>query len=87
MATVTNRKAQPALRGQSVMVTLDSTDAAVLGSLEIGTTCTVDATSHTGQIVSIDTKGNSFKVTPTEPDQYFSGSAMGLLPNNITINY
>lgn len=87
MASVTNRKAQPALRGQSVIVTLDSTDAAVLDSLEIGTTCTVGGTSNTGKIVFVDTKGCSFKITPTEPDQYFSGSSNGLFPNGATVTY
>jgi hypothetical protein len=74
MATVTNRVAQSACPGQSVRVTLDTTDSAVLDDLTEGQLVTT-AGSKTGNIVSIDIYGNSFLVTPTYPFSSFNSSS------------
>ena len=71
--TVTNQVASQALRGQAVKVTLSGADVvSYLGDLELRELCTVDSTGETGTIISIDGKGNSFKVSPIEPDNTFS---------------
>ena len=87
MATVTNQVAAPALRGQAVKITLDATDSANLATMVLGTVCTAAGSSNTGTIVSIDTKGNSFKVSPTSPAGRFDGSVVGQLAAAVTVSY
>jgi len=87
MATVTNRVAAPALRGQGVKITLDATDQAVLSALTLGTVCTAAGSSNTGTIARIDTFGNSFIVNPTSPAGSFSGSLAGQLAASVVITY
>lgn len=87
MATsVTNRVAAPALRGQAVKVTLDSTDAANLANFTVGQTCTCGSTSKVGYIYSIDVYGMSFLVTPNTPDAKFDSTATGILSVSETIS-
>lgn len=85
--TVTNRVAAPALRGQAVKVTLDSTDSAELATMVLGTICTASGSSNTGTIVSIDVEGNSFMVSPIQPDKRFDGSVSGQLAESVTVTY
>lgn len=68
---VTNRKASQALNGQAVIVTLDETDAAYLDDFSEGMLCTHDSTQKTGTIHSVDTLGNSFKVSPIQLNRDF----------------
>lgn len=81
--TVTNQVASQALRGQSVIVSLDASDAANLSSLQIGMECQEDAFSTIGYISSIDLYGHSFEVSPVEPDKVFGGE--GYLPASSSI--
>lgn len=76
MATVnvTNRKAQPALRGQSVRVLLDASDSAKLSSFSVGDVVSTGS-SKTGHVESIDNYGHSFKITPTMPTGDFGTTA------------
>lgn len=77
--SVTNQIASQALRGQSVKVTLDSTDSAQLVNLQIGDYCTINSGSSFGTICSIDEYGNSFQITPLQPDLTCVGSVAGYL--------
>jgi len=71
----TNRVASSALRGEGVMVTLDSTETlSVLPTLTNGQKCT-NGNSKVGYINSIDTLGRSFIVMPANPDQQFDSAA------------
>lgn len=79
MATVvTNRKASQSLRGQAVIVTLDSTDAENLADFSEGMVCTVSSSSETGTIHSVDYPGNSFKVSPIQPNLTFQSTTGGV---------
>ena len=80
MATATNRLASPALRGGSVLITLDSTETVTkLPSVTIGQKATVGSTSKTGYVSSVDYYGHSFEVTPGNPDLRFDSTATGYL--------
>lgn len=68
---VTNRKASQALMGQAVLVTLDSTDAAQLENFTERMLCTHDQSGKTGTINRVDYPGNSFSVSPIQPDREF----------------
>lgn len=87
MATVTNRVAASALRGQGVRVSLDATDSANLATMVIGTVCTASGSSKTGTIAEIDTKGNSFLVIPISPATRFDGTLVGQLAASVTVTY
>lgn len=73
MATIqiTNRKASQSLKGTSVLVTLDSTDAAQLENFSEGMLVTNDGNSKTGLINRVDYYGSSFSVNPIQPDKDF----------------
>lgn len=86
MATVTNRKASQSLRGQAVLVTLDSTDAAQLSDFSEGMLCTNGSSGKTGTINKVDYYGTSFTVNPIQPDRDFaSASTYGYLAVDETI--
>lgn len=88
MATITNQVTAQALRGQSVIVTMSSANAAsYLSGLTIGQLCTVGATSRTGTISEIDSYGRSFKVTPIQPDKTFDGNTSGYLTSSDTVTF
>lgn len=74
MATVTNRVAAPAQRGQGVVITLDSTDAAQLANMTKGNAVT-NGSSKTGVISRIDVYGHTFIVIPTLPNGRFDTTA------------
>lgn len=87
MATLTNRTASPALRGQGVKVTVNQSEQSELASLVLGATVTA-ASTKTGTIFSIDLEGYSFIVTPTMPVGYFDSSATpGVLNVGEVITY
>ena len=76
MAVITNRKSAQALDGQSVIVTLNGSDAdTYLSTLTVGQSCTATSSSKAGVIVSIDTMGVSFKVRPIMPNTRFDSSS------------
>lgn len=81
MATnYTNREAAQALKGQAVLVTVNSSDSANLYLLRKGQLAT-NASGKTGTVYSVDVYGTSFLVTPIQPDRDFgSTSVYGYLP-------
>jgi hypothetical protein len=64
--TVTNQKASQALFGQSVTVTLDSSDSLQLAHIAVGDKIELDSSGNIGYICSIDLYGNSFKANPVD---------------------
>ena len=87
MATLTNRVAAPALRGQGVKVTVNQAEQSELASLTEGATVTA-ASGKTGTIYSIDDYGYSFIVIPTQPNGYFDSTATpGVLNVGEVITY
>lgn len=96
MATIncTNRVAQPAAKGQSVLVTLNGAESlSVLPVLAVGQAVTNNGNGATGIIDFVDTYGCVFSVKPKQPNtQFNSGSgAAGTNTLNaselITISY
>jgi multidrug efflux pump subunit AcrA (membrane-fusion protein) len=82
MATIllTNRQTAQSLHGQSVLITLDSSQSnTYLFQFSIGNSVQSDESGNLGTISFIDTKGHSFKVTPVQPDFRFEGANYGLL--------
>jgi hypothetical protein len=79
-----NQVASQALRGQNVKVTVDANDALGLSTLQIGTEVQEDAFSTIGYVSSVDVYGNSFEVSPTQPDKVFGGE--GYLPASAIID-
>ena len=68
---VTNQRASQALRGEAVLVTLNEADSANLVNFEKDMLCTHDQSGRTGTIHSVDYYGNSFKVSPIQPNTEF----------------
>lgn len=86
---ITNRKASQALAGQGVIVTLNAADAGQLGNWEAGDLVTADTSGKTGTINRVDGEGNSFSVTPIQPDKSFDSGVYGYLAvgQTVTITY
>jgi hypothetical protein len=77
---VTNQIAAPALRGQSVLVSLNASESAnKLPSIYNGEKATVSSTGNVGYVSSVDIYGTSFEVTPRNPDLSFSSVQAGYL--------
>lgn len=75
MATATNRVSSSALRGESVLVMLDSTETITkLPAITIGQQCTLGSSSFVGFVCSVDYLGNSFEITPRTPVGNLSSS-------------
>lgn len=86
MATnCTNTQAYPALKGQTVTVTLSAAESlSVLPLLEEGQECLAETSQAVGYIVFIDTQGHSFKVKPKQPNtQFNSGETTTLSINEL----
>lgn len=83
---VTNRKASQALRGQAVLVTLDSTESAELENFTKGMLCTHDQSNITGTIHSVDYPGHSFKVAPIQPNTDFGIYGYLAVGATVTVN-
>ena len=80
MATTTNRFLANALRGQSVIVTVDSTEAVTkLPNITVGQQATIGSSSRVGYVESVDLYGMSYKVTPKTPNARFDSTALGFL--------
>ena len=77
MATtsVTNQVASQALRGQDVIVTLNSSDSANLTNFQVGYQCCISGSSIYGVVSRIDSYGHTFHVTPVQPNLTFSSSS------------
>jgi hypothetical protein len=85
MATVnaTNTKDQPALKGQSVLVSLSQAETiSILPLLVIGQSCNISSSSKTGYIDFIDTKGHSFRIKPPMPVNACDSNTPGVLKIN-----
>lgn len=89
MATqqVTNRKASQSLMGTSVLVTLDSTDAAYLSNFSEGDLVTNDGNNKTGTINRVDYEGISFTVNPIQPDKDFGTYGYLAASQTVTVTY
>jgi hypothetical protein len=75
MASVTNRIAASAQRGEGVMVSLNDSDALnVLPTLTKGQKCT-NGNSKVGYIAELDYLGRSFIVSPDYLTSFFDSSA------------
>lgn len=92
MATIncTNTKAQPAIKGQSVLITLSGAESlSVLPVLSIGDECLSESSQAVGYIDFIDEEGHSFRVKPAQPNfQFNSGETNTMAVDElITITY
>lgn len=87
MATVvTNTKAAPALRGQSVWVTLSAAESlSAIPLLEEGQECSSGSSSAVGYIDYIDTYGHSFRIKPTNMNTQFNSDETATLAVDETI--
>lgn len=87
MATNINQTPSSALRGQSVQVFLNGTEAvSKLPSITIGQKAVVTSSSKVGYVCSVDLKGTSYEVTPITPDAKFdSTNTPGILAAAETI--
>lgn len=88
MATnFTNRKASQSLRGQAVLVSLDSSDSANLYLVQEGMLCTNSSSGKTGTVSRVNVYGTSFWVSPIQPDRTFeSAGVYGYLANGETVS-
>lgn len=92
MATIncTNRLAQPAQRGQSVLITLNAAESAsVLPVLAVGQAATCSSSSATGIIDFVDAPGHQFRVKPIQPNTKFNSGATNTMNvlELITVTY
>ena len=77
MATnFTNRKASQTLAGQAALVTLNSSDAANMYLLRAGQLCTNQSSGKTGTVNKINVYGNSFTISPIQPNMNFSSASV-----------
>lgn len=84
MASVTNTKDSQALRGQAAIVTVAANQIAAMRQFSVGETVTCDGGATLGTVHSIDFYGNSFKVSPIQPNLSFN-TAPGYLENAETV--
>lgn len=86
----TNTTAYPALRGGAVLVTLTGAESlSKLPQIVVGYKATMGSTANVGYVSSVDTLGNSFEISPANPDQRFESIEKGYLSANelITITF
>lgn len=75
MASVVAQLASQSLKGQDVWVYLNTGDQFnTLPSITVGQVCTNGSSSLTGTVSSVDYNGNSFKITPIQPDKTFAST-------------
>lgn len=70
----TNRRDAQSLKGQGVLVTLNSSDAANLYLVQEGMLCTNGTSNKTGTVSKVNVYGNSFLVDPIQPDRNFDSA-------------
>lgn len=84
--SVTNRKASQALRGEDVVVTLNSAEQLNLASLLPGQACSISGVAVYGTVSRVDLYGISFEVSPLQPNfDFASPSQPGYLASGATI--
>ena len=83
--TLTNTVASQALRGQSVKVTLGSSENSYLQDVQVGALCGITATGDNALVQSVDYFGNSFEITPLQPNFDCHGSIPGYLNATDTV--
>jgi len=67
--TIGNTISSQALRGQNVKITVDlATQSAEFAQLQVGQLCENAVSGFSGIVYSIDTYGNSFEVSPIQPN-------------------
>lgn len=67
--TITNQVASQALRGENVKITVDlSSNQAEFDQLVVGQACVNNQSGAEGYVYSIDSFGNTFEITPLQPD-------------------
>lgn len=89
MATIncTNREAQPAVRGQSVIVTLNGAETlSVLPVLAVGQAVVNNGNGATGIIDFVDTYGCVFRVKPKQPNFQFNSGTGAAGTNTLNSN-
>lgn len=75
MATTINQLASSALRGQSVIVYLNSAETlAKLSTITKGQKAVITSSSKVGYVSFVDYPGNSYEVTPVTPDARFDST-------------
>ena len=85
----TNINAAPALRAQSVFVSLSAAESlSILPLLSLGLECTIESSTKVGYIDFIDLYGHSFRIKPAQPDKACDSDTEGLLKEDelITID-
>lgn len=99
ITTIDNLKSAPALRGQSVKITVDTITypelKTYLLNLPIGTLCSQETSGSLGVVASVDRYGDSFEITPNVTDDsdlndpYFYGGTKGLFlsTEQVRVNY
>jgi hypothetical protein len=92
MATIncSNRLAQPAIKGQSVLITLNAAESAsVLPVLAVGQAATSATSTATGIIDFVDTLGHQFRVKPIQQNTQINSGTTNTMANLelITITY
>lgn len=84
--SVTNRIAQPALRGDVPAVNLNATDQAQLPNITVGMRATLGS-GAVGSVIRVDLFGNSFMVAPLLPSgNMASSSTPGILAVGETVS-
>jgi hypothetical protein len=74
---ITNTVPSQALRGQNVKITVDlATQLSEFSQLQIGQSCVNAYGVGEGIIYSIDNYGNSFEVTPIQPNLSMQNSSL-----------
>jgi hypothetical protein len=75
MATTINQISSPAQRGQSVQVYLNSAETlAKLSAVTVGQKAVITSSSKVGYVCSVDSRGNSYEVTPETPASRFDST-------------
>ena len=88
MATANNIAAQPALNGQSVLVTFSAADAATyFPTLTVGQSVSTGTPTKTGTISKIYSLQNVFKVTPAWNSTRFDDANKGILNVDAVITF
>lgn len=90
MATVfSNIKTFQASKGQTVQVTLDTSEVALMDEINVGDPCQVDSSGNVGYVSRIDRMGHTIWVTPNMPIADMSStSPIGYLEDGdpLTVN-
>jgi hypothetical protein len=79
----TNIAPSPALRGQSVYITLSAAESlSIIPLLALGQSCAITSSSKTGYVDFIDTYGHSFRIKPVSPEKSCDSNTAGIMKVN-----